>query len=208
MTEDILSNIRKLHEEDERFFLSIRTEKASHAFSGDTRIQAHEWSLDAHDHRGVLLAEVDRLRRHVDALQAKVSAESCACGYDSPDAVCLAHSPQLMAAGVEIEKMRSLAHFLKGALDASNAYVETLLKERQQMHETGVVDKTLEIEALIVSMSMLHKRLRDQFLRADPNNLIEIAVDEIGEALRASPTYRATQTRLHVRKPSQDEEDV
>ncbi len=52
-------------------------------------------------------AEVERLRRHVDALQEKVRAESCACGYDSPDAVCLAHSPQLMAAGVEIERLRA-----------------------------------------------------------------------------------------------------
>lgn len=105
MTEDVIQNIRKLHEEDERFFLSIRTEKAPHVSSGDTRIQAPEWSLDAHNHRGVLLAEVERLSRHVDALQEKVVAESCACGYDSPDAVCLAHSPQLMAAGVEIEKL-------------------------------------------------------------------------------------------------------
>lgn len=96
------------------------------------------------------------------------------------------------------------------ALDTANAHVDTLVEERARLKEQLdlAFASRAEAEALIVAMSMLHKKLRDQFLRADPNNLIEMAVDEIGEALRASPTYRAAQTRLHVRTPDPSEEDA
>jgi hypothetical protein len=40
------------------------------------------------------IAKIKRLRAHVEALQQKVDADkSCACAYDSPDDVCLPHSP-------------------------------------------------------------------------------------------------------------------
>lgn len=89
-----------------------------------------------HKDRAFLLAEVNRLRRHVDALQEKVSAESCACGYDSPDAVCLAHSPQLSAALADVER-------LTRERDEARAEVDRLTRDRRERIATAALQGIL-----------------------------------------------------------------
>lgn len=44
-----------------------------------------------------LREECDALTKHVEALQEKQKAETCACSYDSATDVCLGHSPMLEA---------------------------------------------------------------------------------------------------------------
>lgn len=55
-----------------------------------------------------LVSEVERQARHIDELQEKIDAEkSCACSYDAPGDVCSTHSPALVAARAEIERLRT-----------------------------------------------------------------------------------------------------
>lgn len=55
-------------------------------------------------------AEVQRQARHIEELQQKIDAEkSCACSYDAPGDVCVAHSPALSAALGEVEELRARA---------------------------------------------------------------------------------------------------
>lgn len=72
-------------------------------------------------------AEIERLRQHVEELQAKIDGEKdCACSYDEPGIVCVVHSPRLVKAEAEIERLRAaLASAAKGAisqLEACNEY--------------------------------------------------------------------------------------
>lgn len=58
------------------------------------------------------LTEVERQARHIGELQNKIDAEkSCACSYDAPGDVCVAHSPALAAARAEIERLRVALEF-------------------------------------------------------------------------------------------------
>ena len=53
------------------------------------------------------VAEVERQARHIEELQEKIDAEkSCACSFDAPGDVCAAHSPALMQARAEVERLR------------------------------------------------------------------------------------------------------
>lgn len=45
-----------------------------------------------------------RLRQHVEELQQKNAAETCACSYDGPGTVCDGHSPKLTAAEARLEE--------------------------------------------------------------------------------------------------------
>lgn len=52
--------------------------------------------------------EIERLRAHVEALQQKIDADkSCACAYDSPDDVCLPHSPVVADLRAENARLRA-----------------------------------------------------------------------------------------------------
>ena len=54
----------------------------------------------------VARAEIRRQVWHIGLLQEKIDAEkSCACSYDNPDDVCMKHSPQLVAARAEVERL-------------------------------------------------------------------------------------------------------
>lgn len=53
-----------------------------------------------------LYTDLDKAQRHIELLQNKVDMEkSCACAYDTPDDVCLPHSPLLAAAQAKIEDL-------------------------------------------------------------------------------------------------------
>lgn len=55
-----------------------------------------------------LRAEVERQARHIEELREKIDAErSCACSFDAPGDVCAAHSPALMRARAEVERLRA-----------------------------------------------------------------------------------------------------
>ncbi len=61
-----------------------------------------------------LRAEIERQVLHIDELRAKVDAEkSCACSYDAPGDICAAHSPSLMQARAEVERLRAEIERLK-----------------------------------------------------------------------------------------------
>lgn len=52
-------------------------------------------------------AEVERQARHIEELREKIDAEgSCACSLDAPGDICAAHSPALMRARAEVERLR------------------------------------------------------------------------------------------------------
>lgn len=58
--------------------------------------------------RGWLLAEVERQARHIEELREKIDAErSCACSFDGAGDVCAVHSPALMDARAEVERLRA-----------------------------------------------------------------------------------------------------
>lgn len=54
-----------------------------------------------------LLAEIRRLRQHIDELQSKVMASSngqCCCSFDSPGDVCMVHSPTVDRLTAELQQ--------------------------------------------------------------------------------------------------------
>ena len=54
------------------------------------------------------LAEVERQARHIEELREKIDAErSCACSFDAPGDVCVAHSPALARALAENARLRA-----------------------------------------------------------------------------------------------------
>ena len=56
--------------------------------------------------RACLLAEVERQTQHIEELRSKIDAErSCACSFDAPGDVCLAHSPTLAEARAEVKQL-------------------------------------------------------------------------------------------------------
>jgi len=55
-----------------------------------------------------LRAEVERQAHHIKELQEKIDAEkSCACSFDAAGDVCAVHSPALMDARAEVERLRA-----------------------------------------------------------------------------------------------------
>ena len=64
-------------------------------------------------------AEIERQARHIEELREKIDAEgSCACSLDAPGDICAAHSPALMRARAEVERLRDedtkTRHALRG----------------------------------------------------------------------------------------------
>lgn len=54
-------------------------------------------------------AEIERQARHIEELREKIDAEgSCACSLDAPGDICAAHSPALMRARAEVERLREV----------------------------------------------------------------------------------------------------
>jgi hypothetical protein len=84
--------------------------------------------------------EIKRLRASLheeetatEALQAKLKSESsCACSYDNPDDICMCHSPKLVAAVNEIERLRKVLNFAAGYIsttsDRKTSHPEDVLK--------------------------------------------------------------------------------
>ena len=61
-----------------------------------------------YDDRDALCDEIARLNKHIEELQAKIDPESdCACSYDEPGIVCMAHSPELMRLNDKIEGLEA-----------------------------------------------------------------------------------------------------
>lgn len=56
------------------------------------------------------LERIRQLEKHVEQLQDKCNA-ICACSYDHPDDVCLAHSPKLKAAEERITQLEDALRF-------------------------------------------------------------------------------------------------
>jgi len=90
------------------------TDKIAEIRARHNHIEETWWAPDdpcvnqAHDDRGYLLAEVERQARHIEGLREKIDAErSCACSFDAPGDVCAAHSPALMRARAEVERLRA-----------------------------------------------------------------------------------------------------
>lgn len=78
---------------------------------------------DEHTDRAWLLDEVERQARHIDELQAKIDAErSCACSYDAPGDVCSWHSPALVKAQAEVERLRAELDDLRANNYIQSAY--------------------------------------------------------------------------------------
>lgn len=75
-------------------------------------------------------AEVERQERHIKELQGKIDAEkSCCCSYDAPGDVCGVHSPALMDARAEVERLREVIRTIRARcveMDDSDAVSETL----------------------------------------------------------------------------------
>ena len=78
-----------------------------------------------------------------EALEAKLKSEgNCACSYDGVDDICMCHSPKLVAAMAENEK-------LKGAIAAA-------IKEARQAHYG---DKFIQIDNFDDAILILEKAL-------------------------------------------------
>ncbi len=64
--------------------------------------------MDARHAIEALAGEVERLKKNHEALQDKFdSMRTCACQYDSSDAVCMSHSPALKAAEAERDRLKA-----------------------------------------------------------------------------------------------------
>jgi len=59
-----------------------------------------------------LVAEVERLTAHVDELSEKITAPNCACSYDRPGDICMAHSPALRRAMEAIADIQAKAEVM------------------------------------------------------------------------------------------------
>ena len=109
-----LSKLGNPQSEEKETMSSDKIEEiqAQHAIDERWRNGPSMLSPQSHDHRGYLLAEVERQARHIEELQSKIDAEkSCACSYDEPGDVCSAHSPAQAEAHAEIERLRAALKF-------------------------------------------------------------------------------------------------
>jgi hypothetical protein len=82
---------------------------------------------DAADALEALAGEVERWEKNHEALQDKIdSMRTCACQFDSSDAVCMAHSPALKAAEAERDRLKAalktIAH-RAGTFEGNGNYV-------------------------------------------------------------------------------------
>lgn len=63
-------------------------------------------------------AEIERQARHIEELREKIDAEgSCACSLDAPGDICAAHSPALMRARAEVERLTGKLKLVADALN-------------------------------------------------------------------------------------------
>lgn len=101
--------------------------------------------LAAHDAQGMMLTnlrcEVDRLTKDLDACSVHADAlaqslavfergHTCACSYDKSTDICIVHSPQLVAANKEVERLRTGIKSLAARADCScRPQLLILLKE-------------------------------------------------------------------------------
>lgn len=112
MTNDKIAEIRARHDKFKALCLK------------DGNYMNDEAVFEAVDDREWLLEEVDGLRadleealdelgvadqmaQHIEELQQKIDTEkSCACSFDAPGDVCVAHSPALAEARAEVERLK------------------------------------------------------------------------------------------------------
>ncbi|KQZ49760.1 hypothetical protein ASD54_12550 [Rhizobium sp. Root149] len=78
--------------------------------------------------------ENEMLRQHVEELQQKNAAETCACSYDGPGTVCDGHSPKLAAAEARLEEALKVIEpfakaFEKARITYSKRYSDITLGE-------------------------------------------------------------------------------
>lgn len=102
------------------------------AKTATTLLEAEKWSrahvksiivsdLEAECDR--LKGEAERWEKNHEALQDKFdSMRTCACQYDSSDAVCMAHSPALKAAEAERDRLRAALLIAQEAMQERRAY--------------------------------------------------------------------------------------
>lgn len=105
---------------------------------------------DAVEELRLMRAENKRQALHIEYLQAKIDADrSCACSYDAPSDVCAVHSPLLMQARAEIERLRADLATQQGCCDGAAAQDAHVRRERDE--HRAEVEKLRETNKQLVS---------------------------------------------------------